>query len=109
MVFQAFREVGGYPDSKPDLIHKGNWTAEAECFGPHLDFFQIFRDPITGDLPWPGIIFSVSTLSLYYWCTDQVTRHGTVEVAALEAVVLSAFQVFPVSPTRGNSWSVYTQ
>uniref|UniRef100_M3XU98 Solute carrier family 5 member 1 n=1 Tax=Mustela putorius furo TaxID=9669 RepID=M3XU98_MUSPF len=67
----AFREVGGYPDSKPDLIHKGNWTAEAECFGPHLDFFQIFRDPITGDLPWPGIIFSVSTLSLYYWCTDQ--------------------------------------
>ncbi|KAF5923074.1 hypothetical protein HPG69_016541 [Diceros bicornis minor] len=29
-------------------------------------------DPITGDLPWPGIVFGVSTLSLYYWCTNQI-------------------------------------
>ncbi|XP_042766677.1 sodium/glucose cotransporter 1-like isoform X4 [Panthera leo] len=78
MVF-AFQEVGGYqellnkyPHSKPDPIHEGNWTAKPECFIPRLDFFHIFRDPVTGDLPWPGIVFGVSTLSLYYWCTDQI-------------------------------------
>uniref|UniRef100_A0A8C9JDR0 Sodium/glucose cotransporter 1-like n=1 Tax=Panthera tigris altaica TaxID=74533 RepID=A0A8C9JDR0_PANTA len=75
----AFQEVGGYqellnkyPHSKPDPIHEGNWTAKPECFIPRLDFFHIFRDPVTGDLPWPGIVFGVSTLSLYYWCTDQI-------------------------------------
>lgn len=74
-----------YPDSKANLIHEGNWTAKLECFIPRLDFFHIFRDPITGDLPWPGIVFGVSTLSLYYWCTDQVTTHGAAKVTALEA------------------------
>ncbi|XP_030191696.1 sodium/glucose cotransporter 1-like [Lynx canadensis] len=75
----AFQEVGGYqellnkyPHSKPDPIHEGNWTAKPECFIPRLDFFHIFRDPVTGDLPWPGIVFGVSTLSLYYWCADQI-------------------------------------
>ncbi|XP_025789366.1 sodium/glucose cotransporter 1-like [Puma concolor] len=78
MVF-AFQEVGGYqellnkyPHSKPDPIHEGNWTAKPECFIPRLDFFHIFRDPVSGDLPWPGIVFGVSTLSLYYWCADQI-------------------------------------
>ncbi|XP_044898263.1 sodium/glucose cotransporter 1-like isoform X1 [Felis catus] len=78
MVF-AFQEVGGYqellnkyPHSKPDPIHEGNWTAKPECFIPRLDFFRIFRDPVTGDFPWPGIVFGVSTLSLYYWCADQI-------------------------------------
>ncbi|XP_029778074.1 sodium/glucose cotransporter 1-like [Suricata suricatta] len=75
----AFQEVGGYqelvnkyPYSKPDPIHEGNWNAKPECFTPRLDFFHIFRDPITGDLPWPGIVFGISTLSLYNWCTDQI-------------------------------------
>lgn len=74
-----------YPHSKPDPIHEGNWTAKPECFIPRLDFFHIFRDPITGDLPWPGIVFGVSTLSLYYWCADQVIRRGAGEVTTLEA------------------------
>ncbi|XP_058388235.1 sodium/glucose cotransporter 1-like [Diceros bicornis minor] len=75
----AFKEVGGYQellhkyiDAKPSIIHEGNWTAKPECYMPRLDSFHIFRDPITGDLPWPGIVFGVSTLSLYYWCTNQI-------------------------------------
>ena len=35
---------------------------------------SISSDPTTGDIPWPGVIFGISTLSLYYWCTDQVIR-----------------------------------
>ena len=81
--FQAFNEIGGYqelesryPEAKPALISEGNWTAPVECFMPRADAFHIFRDPITGDIPWPGVIFGLSTISLYYWCTDQVTRHA---------------------------------
>uniref|UniRef100_A0A8C6AUJ3 Sodium/glucose cotransporter 1 n=1 Tax=Monodon monoceros TaxID=40151 RepID=A0A8C6AUJ3_MONMO len=69
----AFKEVGGYQelqrkymDAKPTLICEGNWTAQPECFIPRLDSFHIFRDPTTGDIPWPG----------YYWCTDQIFVQG---------------------------------
>ncbi|XP_061025232.1 sodium/glucose cotransporter 1-like [Eubalaena glacialis] len=79
----AFKEVGGYQelqhkymDAKPTLIREGNWTAQPECFIPRLDSFHIFRDPTTGDIPWPGVIFGISTLSLYYWCTDQIFVQG---------------------------------
>ncbi|XP_019490304.1 PREDICTED: sodium/glucose cotransporter 1-like, partial [Hipposideros armiger] len=78
MVF-AFKEVGGYQEllsnylnTKPSIIHEGNWTAKPECYLPRLDSFHIFRDPITGDLPWPGIVFGISIISLYYWCTNQI-------------------------------------
>nr|XP_044631300.1 sodium/glucose cotransporter 1-like isoform X4 [Equus asinus] len=75
----AFKEVGGYQellhkylDAKPRITQEGNWTANPECYIPRLDSFHIFRDPITGDLPWPGIVFGVSILSLSYWCTNQI-------------------------------------
>ncbi|XP_070484270.1 sodium/glucose cotransporter 1-like isoform X7 [Equus przewalskii] len=75
----AFKEVGGYQellhkylDAKPRITQEGNWTAKPECYIPRLDSFHIFRDPITGDLPWPGIVFGVSILSLSYWCTNQI-------------------------------------
>lgn len=32
---------------------------------------HLFRDPVTGDLPWPGII-GMSINSIWYWCSDQV-------------------------------------
>uniref|UniRef100_A0A8C4MM28 Sodium/myo-inositol cotransporter 2 n=1 Tax=Equus asinus asinus TaxID=83772 RepID=A0A8C4MM28_EQUAS len=72
----SFKEVGGYQellhkylDAKPRITQEGNWTANPECYIPRLDSFHIFRDPITGDLPWPGIVFGVSILSLSYWLT----------------------------------------
>ncbi|XP_066111117.1 sodium/glucose cotransporter 1-like [Saccopteryx bilineata] len=75
----AFAEVGGYQElwhkylnAKPTIIHEGNWTAKPECYLPRLDSFHIFRDPIAGDFPWPGVIFGTPILSFYYWCTDQI-------------------------------------
>uniref|UniRef100_A0A8W4F6P5 Sodium/glucose cotransporter 2 n=2 Tax=Sus scrofa TaxID=9823 RepID=A0A8W4F6P5_PIG len=75
--------VGGYHQlqnqymvAEPSLIREGNWTAQSKCYIPRPDSFHIFRDPITGDLPWPGIIFGISTISLYYWCTDQIFVQG---------------------------------
>ncbi|CAI5797476.1 glucose cotransporter 1 [Podarcis lilfordi] len=72
----AFEEVGGYEE----FVHKymnaipqvENSSIPEKCYTPRPDSFQIFRDPINGDLPWPGLIFGLSILGLWYWCTDQV-------------------------------------
>ncbi|XP_037679387.1 sodium/glucose cotransporter 1-like [Choloepus didactylus] len=76
----AFKEVGGYQGlldkylyAIPSVISEGHWTAKPECYMPRPDAFHIFRHPVTGDLPWPGLVFGFSILSLYYWCTDQMT------------------------------------
>lgn len=73
---QAFYEVGGY-----EGFQKGYMTAipsvttniSAHCYEPRADAFHLFRDPITGDLPWPGLIFGLSIQAGWYWCTDQVS------------------------------------
>ncbi|XP_044000099.1 sodium/glucose cotransporter 1-like isoform X4 [Gambusia affinis] len=71
----AFHEVGGYEkfeirymNAVPTII--GNISAE--CYEPRKDAFHIFRDPITGDLPWPGLVFGLTIQATWYWCTDQV-------------------------------------
>ncbi|XP_068013337.1 sodium/glucose cotransporter 1 [Melanerpes formicivorus] len=75
----AFVEVGGYEafmkkymEAIPSNISYGNTTVSSECYTPREDAFHIFRDPINGDLPWPGLVFGMSILALWYWCTDQV-------------------------------------
>ncbi|XP_010017875.1 PREDICTED: sodium/glucose cotransporter 1 [Nestor notabilis] len=75
----AFAEVGGYDafmqkymEAIPSNVSYGNTTIDPECYTPRKDSFHIFRDAVTGDLPWPGVIFGLSIIALWYWCTDQV-------------------------------------
>ncbi|XP_025930895.1 sodium/glucose cotransporter 1 isoform X2 [Apteryx rowi] len=75
----AFSKVGGYEAfvnkymaAIPSNVSYGNITIDAKCYTPRQDSFHIFRDPINGDLPWPGLVFGMSILALWYWCTDQV-------------------------------------
>uniref|UniRef100_A0A672V014 Sodium/glucose cotransporter 1 n=1 Tax=Strigops habroptila TaxID=2489341 RepID=A0A672V014_STRHB len=75
----AFAEVGGYDafmqkymEAIPSNISYGNTTIDSECYTPRKDSFHIFRDAVTGDLPWPGVIFGLSIIAMWYWCTDQV-------------------------------------
>ncbi|XP_068845912.1 sodium/glucose cotransporter 1 isoform X3 [Capricornis sumatraensis] len=75
----AFHEVGGYGafvtkymNAIPTVTSYGNTTVKKECYIPRADSFHIFRDPLKGDLPWPGLIFGLTIISLWYWCTDQV-------------------------------------
>lgn len=77
--FSAFKEVGGYDafmkkymEAIPSNVSYGGITIEESCYKPRADAFHIFRDPVSGDLPWPGLIFGLSILALWYWCTDQV-------------------------------------
>ncbi|NXJ14275.1 SC5A1 protein, partial [Odontophorus gujanensis] len=75
----AFKEVGGYDAfmekymaSAPSNITYRNSTIDPSCYMPRADSFHIFRDAVTGDLPWPGLTFGLSIITLWYWCTDQV-------------------------------------
>ncbi|XP_064616810.1 sodium/mannose cotransporter SLC5A10-like [Liolophura sinensis] len=70
----SFNKIGGYDN----LVRKygravANITnGNATCGIPRDDAFHLFRDPVTSDNPWPGLI-SQSTLGvLWYFCCDQV-------------------------------------
>uniref|UniRef100_A0A8C5UGB1 Sodium/glucose cotransporter 1 n=1 Tax=Malurus cyaneus samueli TaxID=2593467 RepID=A0A8C5UGB1_9PASS len=75
----AFAEVGGYEafmqkymEAIPSNISYGNTVVDPQCYTPRRDSFHIFRDAVTGDLPWPGLVFGLSIIAMWYWCTDQV-------------------------------------
>ncbi|KAM8777369.1 sodium/myo-inositol cotransporter 2 isoform 1-T2 [Rhynchonycteris naso] len=70
----SFVAVGGLEGltEKYFLALATNRTENSSCGLPREDAFHIFRDPLTSDLPWPGILFGMSMPSLWYWCTDQV-------------------------------------
>ncbi|XP_072443194.1 sodium/glucose cotransporter 1 isoform X2 [Chiloscyllium punctatum] len=75
----AFNEVGGYDTMKEKYMNaitsqttSPNLNISAKCYTPRPDSFHLFRNPITGDIPWPGLTFGLSILAIWYWCTDQV-------------------------------------
>ncbi|GCB72248.1 sodium/glucose cotransporter 4 [Scyliorhinus torazame] len=74
LMFIGFQKVGWYPG----LVEKyfqaiPNITvANTSCHIPRADAFHMFRHPITGDIPWPGLIFGLTVLATWCWCTDQV-------------------------------------
>ncbi|CAH2307483.1 sodium myo-inositol cotransporter 2 [Pelobates cultripes] len=70
----SFVEIGGYEaltEKYFNAIPKTN-LGNSSCGLPREDAFHIFRDPITSDLPWPGVLVGMTIPSLWYWCTDQV-------------------------------------
>ncbi|NP_001133541.1 sodium/glucose cotransporter 2 [Salmo salar] len=78
----AFFEVGGYNallekyrlalPSKNQSLEPQRYNISPQCFTPRDDAFQLLRDPVTGDLPWPGVLFGIAIVGGWYWCTDQV-------------------------------------
>ncbi|XP_021061015.1 solute carrier family 5 member 4A isoform X1 [Mus pahari] len=78
MIF-AFVEVGGYEsftekfmNAIPSVVEGDNLTISPRCYTPQPDSFHIFRDPVTGDIPWPGTAFGMPITALWYWCINQV-------------------------------------
>ncbi|XP_053327112.1 sodium/myo-inositol cotransporter 2 [Spea bombifrons] len=74
LMVYGFIEVGGmealeekYPNAIPKIRNENS-----SCGIPREDAFHIFRDPVTSDLPWPGVLVGMTIPSLWYWCTDQV-------------------------------------
>jgi len=79
MMGLAFDKVGGYsgleelyPLAIPEI--RVNSTS---CGIPRKDSFNVFRDAVEGDPPWPGITFGLTILATWYWCADQVIAQRT--------------------------------
>ncbi|XP_039717701.1 solute carrier family 5 member 4 isoform X1 [Pteropus medius] len=75
----AFAEVGGYEsfaekymNAIPSIVDGDNLTISSRCYTPQADSFHIFQDAVTGDIPWPGMIFGMTIVAMWYWCTDQI-------------------------------------
>ncbi|XP_010787531.1 sodium/glucose cotransporter 1 [Notothenia coriiceps] len=71
----ALNEVGGYEQFQMrymEAVPSVTANISASCFEPRADSFHIFRNAITGDLPWPGLVFGLTIQATWYWCTDQV-------------------------------------
>ncbi|KAH3830210.1 sodium/glucose cotransporter 4-like [Dreissena polymorpha] len=70
----SYAKVGGlnklykaYPAAIPSPLVNGS-----DCGVPTGAAFHLLRDASTGDLPWPGNIFGITILSMWYFCSDQV-------------------------------------
>ncbi|XP_064425479.1 sodium/glucose cotransporter 2 [Latimeria chalumnae] len=78
----AFYNVGGYGalfekyQNAVPVLHKSQdvarYNISMACFVPRPDSYHLLRDPLSGDLPWPALIFGLTIISCWYWCTDQV-------------------------------------
>uniref|UniRef100_A0A7N6B7K9 Solute carrier family 5 member 9 n=1 Tax=Anabas testudineus TaxID=64144 RepID=A0A7N6B7K9_ANATE len=53
------------------------------CHLPRSDAFHMFRDPVSGDLPWPGLVFGLTVLATWVWCTDQVIVQRSLSAKSL--------------------------
>ncbi|XP_054991985.1 sodium/myo-inositol cotransporter 2 isoform X3 [Sorex araneus] len=75
----SFAAVGGLDGLQEKYFSAvaSNRSENSSCGLPREDAFHMFRDPLTSDLPWPGILFGMSIPSLWYWCTDQVIVQRT--------------------------------
>ncbi|XP_032659865.1 sodium/glucose cotransporter 4 isoform X1 [Chelonoidis abingdonii] len=74
LAFIGFEKVGWFEGLKekyntmiPSVI-----VPNTTCHFPRADAFHMLRNPVTGDIPWPGLIFGLSVLATWCWCTDQV-------------------------------------
>uniref|UniRef100_A0A4W6E5S6 Solute carrier family 5 member 9 n=1 Tax=Lates calcarifer TaxID=8187 RepID=A0A4W6E5S6_LATCA len=83
--FQAFSKVGWYEglvnrymSAVPSVT-----VANTTCHLPRSDAFRMFRDPVSGDLPWPGLVFGLTVLATWVWCTDQVIVQRSLSAKSL--------------------------
>ncbi|XP_076000030.1 sodium/glucose cotransporter 2 isoform X3 [Genypterus blacodes] len=78
----SFAKVGGYSallagyrsaiPSAVSSLDPQRYNISPDCYLPRQDAFSLLRDPATGDLPWPGVVFGIAIVAGWYWCTDQV-------------------------------------
>lgn len=70
----GFQEVGWYPglEQRYRQAIPNATVPNTTCHLPRADAFHMLRDPVNGDIPWPGLIFGLTVLATWCWCTDQV-------------------------------------
>uniref|UniRef100_A0A672YUU9 Solute carrier family 5 member 9 n=1 Tax=Sphaeramia orbicularis TaxID=375764 RepID=A0A672YUU9_9TELE len=85
LMFIAFSEIGWYDglmDRYP-LAVPSVTIVNTTCHLPRSDAFHLFRDPVSGDIPWPGLVFGLTVLATWVWCTDQVIVQRSLSAQSL--------------------------
>ncbi|XP_044770437.1 sodium/glucose cotransporter 4 isoform X2 [Neomonachus schauinslandi] len=74
LMFLGFQEVGWYPglEQRYRQAIPNATVPNTTCHLPRSDAFHMLRDPVSGDIPWPGLVFGLTVLATWCWCTDQV-------------------------------------
>uniref|UniRef100_A0A8C2SYB7 Sodium/mannose cotransporter SLC5A10 n=1 Tax=Coturnix japonica TaxID=93934 RepID=A0A8C2SYB7_COTJA len=74
LAVRAFDAIGGYSNLEEAYLKAvpSKIVPNTTCHLPRADAMHLFRDPISGDLPWTGMTFGLSIMATWYWCTDQV-------------------------------------
>uniref|UniRef100_H3ASN8 Sodium/mannose cotransporter SLC5A10 n=1 Tax=Latimeria chalumnae TaxID=7897 RepID=H3ASN8_LATCH len=74
VISEAFNKIGGY--QKLEEVYSkaipSKIIPNTTCHLPRADAMHLFRNPVSGDLPWTGMTFGLTILATWYWCTDQV-------------------------------------
>jgi len=103
----AMDKVGGYESMQNQFMKAAsNETYLAQSFNqsrscgfPPEDSFHIFRG-MDSNYPWPGLVFGLTLLATYYWCTNQVIVQRnlaakTVSHSKLACVIASYLKILP--------------
>uniref|UniRef100_A0A3B4UXS5 Sodium/mannose cotransporter SLC5A10 n=1 Tax=Seriola dumerili TaxID=41447 RepID=A0A3B4UXS5_SERDU len=74
LTITAFNKIGGYSNLERvySMAVPSKIIPNSTCHLPRQDAMHLFRDAVTGDLPWPGMTLGLTILATWYWCTDQV-------------------------------------
>ncbi|KAE8300397.1 Sodium/glucose cotransporter 4 [Larimichthys crocea] len=69
----AFNKIGGYGNLERvySMAVPSKIIPNSTCHLPRQDAMHLFRDAVTGDLPWPGMTLGLTILATWYWCSDQ--------------------------------------
>ncbi|CAL1536392.1 unnamed protein product [Lymnaea stagnalis] len=71
----SFNKIGGYQQLEHRYMMATPHSItnmSSSCGKPRDDAFHLFRDPVTSDNPWPGLLIQSSLGCMWYWCCDQV-------------------------------------
>eukprot|EP00075_Anas_platyrhynchos_P035820 XP_027325073.1 sodium/glucose cotransporter 5 [Anas platyrhynchos] len=85
LAVRAFNEIGGYPNLEEAYLRAvpSKIVPNTTCHLPRADAMHLFRDPVSGDLPWTGMTFGLSIMAAWYWCTDQVIVQRSLSAKSL--------------------------
>ncbi|XP_023043473.1 sodium/glucose cotransporter 4 isoform X2 [Piliocolobus tephrosceles] len=85
LMFLGFQDVGWYPglEQRYRQAIPNVTVPNTTCHLPRPDAFHLLRDPVSGDIPWPGLIFGLTVLATWCWCTDQVIVQRSLSAKSL--------------------------
>ncbi|XP_071088463.1 sodium/glucose cotransporter 4-like [Haliotis cracherodii] len=82
LTYRGFQEIHGFEGLEEGFVTavsnvtKTNVT-HYSCGLPPKDSLHIWRDPVHGDIPWPGAVFGLLIIGSWVWCTDQLMVQRT--------------------------------